>query len=75
MTVDGKTSSDIEINFDFDARKAAIIIETMNLQNHYVFDYDTNEIHVITCKLFSKEVELSNLTLLISYFFPESSSS
>jgi hypothetical protein len=54
MTVDGKTSSDIEINFDFDARKAAIIIETMNLQNHYVFDYDTNEIHVITCKLFLK---------------------
>ena len=47
VNIDGKTSSDILISFDYNLRKAAISVTSANLETKLVFDYPTNEIHVI----------------------------
>lgn len=40
-------SSDVLVNFDFNRRKAAIVLQNENLETKLVFDYPTNEIHVV----------------------------
>ena len=49
---DGKESTDVIMSFDYDKRKAAINLQTLNMETLLVFDYDTNEIHLVECKPF-----------------------
>lgn len=47
INLNGEKSSDVYVNFDYNRRKAATVIQTENLESKLVFDYPTNEIHVI----------------------------
>ena len=38
--------------YDFDAKKAAIEMTERNRITKLIFNYDTNEIHELRCKLF-----------------------
>lgn len=48
--MNGKESTDASMSFDYDQRKAAIVLQTLNMETRLVFDYDTNEIHLVECK-------------------------
>jgi hypothetical protein len=47
-----KKSVEMRLFYDFDAKKAAIEMTERNRITKLIFNYDTNEIHELRCKLF-----------------------
>ena len=47
---DGKESSDILLNYDYDQRKVSIVEQSANMQIIKIFNYESNEIYQIMCK-------------------------
>jgi hypothetical protein len=45
----GKQSTDLELNFDYNRRKASLVAQSNNLETRLIFDYENDEIHVIEC--------------------------
>ena len=41
----------MQVWFNYTARNAAITIQEDNIQKHLIFDYNTDQIHIVTCSL------------------------
>jgi hypothetical protein len=49
INIDGKYSTNVRQFFDYNNRKAALIAQNNNIEDRIIYDYDTDEIHFVTC--------------------------
>lgn len=69
ITTDGKESTDVEMNFDYDRRKAAITLESRDTRTDLIFNYETDEIYLVECMFSSITKLITNSSFYFLFHF------